>query len=659
MPDITVIADEGMVGSSGTVRLVFRARAPYYDGDVLVKPRGIAKDFAYNVAKTVSLRPGPWQVSGIGKTAVYFDVGETATTLKALIETNLDIPGTAPTATLSQAVEAWMAANVNTEVTDTMMTSLLADPDSDASAAVAARAVEVTADKLSKTDADASYAPTETETWARCYAGTARRYVSPIGSDTNDGRSAGDAFLTAEAAYADLPAGGEVIMLPGVHLHPANTFKITNTATIRNKPVTFRGAGVRKTIWQRTVDLPMIRVMGDPAVALDSTMLASDVSFEQMTFDGQGFDAGGPGYSSNLIELLEVNHIEFDRYRLYNVAGTGLFGRAVENSKMQRGRHSALGTTVGSNRAGMMLTNGTSLESNGFHWNSIDFEITYGGRDIHIIGDTTRKAQNFIFITPKFESAPSSAASGYAPSQRVLFERVDEALFVGAKFIRGLGTQLDVSLSAKVRVIGSEFIDGQGAYALRFQDGDGHLVDTSTFQGSAAMSTAGGAHIRIDPTAIVNIGSTRHTIVGTEKAIDDLSGQGRRMAQVRDSVGAPMPFQKAGVTAGGSGYMGAIQGSTVEYVVPRSGRLVALTAYSSATITAGTITFTAQKNGSAVALQTVLNTANKSRVTDLGYSGGVAVAAGDVVRVEWSASADIAPSTANLNAMLYVVPDVA
>ncbi|WP_139200603.1 hypothetical protein [Curtobacterium sp. MMLR14_010] len=487
--------------------------------------------------------------------------------------------------------------------------------------------------------------------------GVSRRYVSPTGSDSNDGRSEGRPFLTVQAAYDALPGAGEIIMLPGVHLQPAGTtFRISNTSTNRNKPVSIRGAGVRRTVWQRTSDTTMIRLQGDPNVVLDSTMLCSDVTFEGLTFDGRGFDAGGPGYGSNLIELLEVNHIEFSDYRLYNVAGSGLYGRAVENSKMRNGRHSALGTTVGSNRAGVELVNGVNLETNGFHWTSIDFEITYGGRDIHIVGSTAKKAQNFIFIEPKFESAPASAANGYAPSERVLLEDVDDLVMIGAKFIRGRGTQFRTVRTSKTKMIGAEFIDGQGTFALDYSDGDGHFLDNTTLQGSAAMSAAGGAHVRVGPTAGVTIGTTHHTVVGTELTILDLSGAGRRVLQTRDQIGTPFSFQKAGVTASGSGSMGAIQGSTVEYVVPRKGRLVAVTGYSSSVLGAGSITLTAVRNGTATTLAAVLDAAHKSVVSDSGFQAGVAVEAGDVIGLRWSASADVAPATANLNGTIYVVP---
>ncbi|MDJ0454431.1 LamG-like jellyroll fold domain-containing protein [Gordonia amicalis] len=109
-----------------------------------------------NVQGSVVLPEGPWEVYGIAKTPMPFDV-TTSANLKDLIVHNL--PGNAPVTTLSQAVAAWMDANVNTEVTDTLMSELLADEGSDARAAVDARVAAGTAGLLSEAVAENTYAP--------------------------------------------------------------------------------------------------------------------------------------------------------------------------------------------------------------------------------------------------------------------------------------------------------------------------------------------------------------------------------------------------------------------------------------------------------------------------------------------------------------------
>lgn len=109
MPTITVKLDDGEVGGTGTKRLTFRPRQPFIDGDTIVTPDRFSKVVTRNTATTVTLRSGPWQVSGINnQTPIPFDVGTADADLKDLI--TLSISGVVPsTATLTEIVNAWLA----------------------------------------------------------------------------------------------------------------------------------------------------------------------------------------------------------------------------------------------------------------------------------------------------------------------------------------------------------------------------------------------------------------------------------------------------------------------------------------------------------------------------------------------------------------------
>lgn len=128
MPTITFTV-EGPAGQKPMLRFVPRGSFTTPSGEI-VNPRDSVRrvSASTNVQGSVVLPEGPWEVYGIAKTPMPFDV-TTSANLKDLIVHNL--PGNAPVTTLSQAVTAWMDANVNTEVTDTLITEALTDPESE------------------------------------------------------------------------------------------------------------------------------------------------------------------------------------------------------------------------------------------------------------------------------------------------------------------------------------------------------------------------------------------------------------------------------------------------------------------------------------------------------------------------------------------------
>ena len=109
MPTITVKLDDGETGGTGTKRLTFRPRQPFIDGDTIVTPDRFSKVVTRNTATTVTLRSGPWQVSGINnQNPIPFDVGSSDANLKDLI--SLSISGVVPsTVSLTEIVNAWLA----------------------------------------------------------------------------------------------------------------------------------------------------------------------------------------------------------------------------------------------------------------------------------------------------------------------------------------------------------------------------------------------------------------------------------------------------------------------------------------------------------------------------------------------------------------------
>lgn len=156
MPTVTFTV-EGPGAGTGTLWFKPRTNFTTPDGDI-VTPTDSRRDVPYtlNVQKSVVLPEGPWQVSGLAtKTPLPFDVASAGGDLKDLIVFN--VPSSAPATTLAQAVQAWMAANVNTEVTDPILASLVEDEGSQARAAVDQRVVAGTSGLLSQATADETY----------------------------------------------------------------------------------------------------------------------------------------------------------------------------------------------------------------------------------------------------------------------------------------------------------------------------------------------------------------------------------------------------------------------------------------------------------------------------------------------------------------------
>ncbi|QDH92300.1 hypothetical protein SEA_SQUIDDLY_32 [Gordonia phage Squiddly] len=131
MPTVTFTV-EGPGAGTGTLWFKPRENFTTPDGEIVTtKDSRRTVPYTLNVQGSVVLPEGPWQATGLAtKHPVPFDVTSAGGDLKDLIV--FPIPGNAPVTTLSQAVTAWMAANVNTEVTEPLVEGILSDPESGA-----------------------------------------------------------------------------------------------------------------------------------------------------------------------------------------------------------------------------------------------------------------------------------------------------------------------------------------------------------------------------------------------------------------------------------------------------------------------------------------------------------------------------------------------
>ncbi|AXH48359.1 minor tail protein [Gordonia phage Floral] len=136
MPTITFTVDGPSSNTGGT--LTFRPRTSFADpetGDILTPEKSRRPvEYVCNTPATVELPDGPWEVGGLEHNRLFpIDVSADAL-LKDLIVFGL--PTTAPVTTLSQAVTVWLDANVNTEVTDTLIAGAVTTPGSEAKTAL-------------------------------------------------------------------------------------------------------------------------------------------------------------------------------------------------------------------------------------------------------------------------------------------------------------------------------------------------------------------------------------------------------------------------------------------------------------------------------------------------------------------------------------------
>lgn len=120
MTAITVTVDDGLVlDSSKEVTLRFRPRGVFFDGDTIVTPVGWRRiQCPVDTPTVVELRPGPWEVGGLTKSPIPFEVGVTDANLKTLIEANISIPSGTPQTKLTEIVEAWLAEHAATSGVD-------------------------------------------------------------------------------------------------------------------------------------------------------------------------------------------------------------------------------------------------------------------------------------------------------------------------------------------------------------------------------------------------------------------------------------------------------------------------------------------------------------------------------------------------------------
>ncbi|ANA85237.1 minor tail protein [Gordonia phage BritBrat] len=210
MPTITFTVDGPSSNTGGT--LTFRPRTSFADpetGDILTPEKSRRPvEYVCNTPATVELPDGPWEVGGLEHNRLFpIDVSADAL-LKDLIVFGL--PTTAPVTTLSQAVTVWLDANVNTEVTDTLIAGAVTTPGSEA-----------------KTALDAAYAPAEI---ADRVAGIAV-VASPAAFAGIDPTGATNSTPGLQSAVAATPQGGTLII-------PAGTYQLDTSVTVTDRSIT-------------------------------------------------------------------------------------------------------------------------------------------------------------------------------------------------------------------------------------------------------------------------------------------------------------------------------------------------------------------------------------------------------------------------------------
>jgi len=118
-------------------------------------------------------------------------------------------------------------------------------------------------------------------------------------------------------------------------------------------------------------------------------------------------------------------------------------------------------------------------------------------------------------------------------------------------------------------------------------------------------------------------------------------------------------FSRTGLTPNGNVIADSLVPGITEYVMSRAGKIVSITSRNSAVHTAGTATIKTTVNGIAAGPQVQETANNRSSWNDVGYGGAsaVAVAPGDRLGVQISATSDLTPATAAYAVTLVFVPD--
>ena len=125
-------------------------------------------------------------------------------------------------------------------------------------------------------------------------------------------------------------------------------------------------------------------------------------------------------------------------------------------------------------------------------------------------------------------------------------------------------------------------------------------------------------------------------------------------------VVVPLHFGKANV-ADADGTLTAVDGSSLEYVMPVAGSIIGITGRSNATFTTGTMTFQATIDGSlcpafpdAACLRTNQQT---GKYTQPQGKANYVFAAGARIGVMWDKAGTIDPTTNDVSVLLFVTQD--
>lgn len=355
MSTITVLLDDGIVGNSGAKTLHFQLRSAIINGGTTNYQREWTKTFTDNVSDTIELIDGQWQVTGLipGRTIAFTVDGDAD--FVDLIATNLNIPANTPVVTITQAVNAWLAAHVDTGGGGGGSVS-----NSDIAAFVAASGATRTAvDARVTAVGDASYAPiaTLTETiqdtvnaLIQAGANVTKSYDDTAGTLTISATGGGGGGTDAEVVRDTI--AGALVASTGINItvdDPGDTITIS-VAGIPASAIT-------------TGTLPIARGgTGAASASAALTALGAEGTANKNTANGYaGLDATGkvaaaqlPSYVDDVLEAAN----------LAGFPGTGETGKiyvALDTNKTYRWSGSAyteisaslaIGTTSSTAKAG-------------------------------------------------------------------------------------------------------------------------------------------------------------------------------------------------------------------------------------------------------------------------------------------------------------------
>jgi hypothetical protein len=140
-----------------------------------------------------------------------------------------------------------------------------------------------------------------------------QRYISPTGSDANDGRTAATPWKTFAKAFGPtgIPGGGELILLDGTYSVAAGTGYISFTGTNSAQPPSGPGRTFAQNTWVHAQTTGKVKVVGPPpaqriGVGPEALFLGRSARKDSnITIQGIMFDGGGSLFNTQYVTIKE------------------------------------------------------------------------------------------------------------------------------------------------------------------------------------------------------------------------------------------------------------------------------------------------------------------------------------------------------------------